>query len=81
MAHRQSLRFQRGRVDPAANLDDAVRIEAVRRFVEDEEVGQRGGEMDVGRPLNRSGIEVGRDLGVIGFRHAGDLLGFQERTR
>src|SRR5215468_3107899 len=46
--------------------------------LEDEEVRAAGGEMDVGGALDRTAIEVRRNLCIVGLGHAGDLLGLQQ---
>ena len=46
--------------------------------LEDEEIRAARGELDVGRADDRPAIEVRRDLGVVRFRHRGDLLRLQD---
>ena len=45
---------------------------------EDQEVRQRGRELDVGGALDRPAIEMRRDLRIVRLRHRRDLLGFQD---
>ena len=53
----------------AAELLDAL---------QDQEVRDAGGQLDVGCGLDRAAIQVRRDLGIVGLGHAGDLLAFQD---
>src|SRR5438128_833308 len=61
---------------PDARLLQYLRMEAIPGFdaFEDQEIGQRGGEVDIGGPLHRSRIEMGCYLRVMSFGHRGDLL-------
>src|ERR1700722_12150264 len=45
--------------------------------LEDEKVGAAGRELDVGGANHGPTIEMGRDLRVMGFRHARNLLRLQ----
>ena len=51
-------------------------VPLLQRF-QDEEVGQRHRELDVGGADDRPAIAVRRDLDVVGLGHGGDLLGFE----
>src|SRR5262245_34856406 len=55
-------------------------VPLLQRF-EDQEGGQRGGELDIGRAHDRPAIAVRRDLDMIRLRHRGDLLRFQYAAR
>ena len=45
---------------------------------EDQEVGRARRELDIGRAHDRAAIQMRRDLDVVDFGHAGDLLGFEQ---
>src|SRR5690606_20993931 len=61
--------------DPAYEV--AVEATPVLDRFENQQVGDARAELDVRRPLDRPGIEVGRHLGVVRLGHGGDLLGLQ----
>src|SRR5215468_1599828 len=65
---------------PADRLLQDLGVEAAPGLdaLEDEEIRAAGSEMDVGRALDRTAIEMRRDLRVVGLGHAGDLLRLEQ---
>src|SRR5690606_40447721 len=52
---------------PADRLFQNFGVKAAPRLdaFQDQEVGRAGGELDVGRALDRAAVEVRRDLGIV----------------
>src|SRR4051812_33846838 len=65
---------------PAYGLLQDPGVEAVPALdaLENQEVGTAGRQLDVGGPHDGATVQVWRDLHMIDFRHAGDLLGLQD---
>src|SRR4029079_8428192 len=61
---------------PADRLLQYFRVKAAPGLdaFEDEEIGKRGGEVDIGGALDGTAIKVRRDLRIMGLGHGGDLL-------
>src|SRR5258707_10570048 len=64
---------------PADGLLEQPRVEAVPGLdaLENQEIRAAGTNLDVRRALDRSAIEMRRDLRIMRFRHARDLLGLE----
>ena len=65
---------------PADRLLEDLPMETVPALdaFEDEEIRAASRKLNVGRADNRPAIEMGSDLRIVRFRHAGDFLCFQD---
>lgn len=70
-------------VVPADRIADQLQVEGAAGLdrLDHEEVRDRSAEMDVGRPLDRPGVEMGCDLRCEGFGDDGDLLALPDAAR